>query len=334
MKRLTFLYSLIGLLLLSPGVFANSDDLSAGETAGPVTLRENIVVSGNYIRLADFFTNVPADKAQTAVAYAPKPGRRSSFDARWLFRVAQGYGLQWRPLSAELRATVMRDSITIEKDEIKDAVKAALSTYNLPSNPEVELSNKRLRVHVPAEIMAEVKVEDINYNNRSNRFAAIVAIGEKDMNASQRIRVTGQVHSMIEVPTLSRRLSKGDVIEEHDIAWVRLRADRTQRDILTDAQDLIGKTPKRLLRAERPIRSRDIQRPVLIPKGDIVTIVLKKPGMTLTAKGKAMEDGSDGETIRVVNTKTSRTIDAVVISSSTVTVLPLDMRPAQLAYNQ
>jgi len=334
MKRLALLYSLLGLLLLAPGAFANSEDLSTGDTAGPVTLRENIVVSGNYIRLADFFTNVPADKAETAVAYAPKPGRRSSFDARWLFRVAQGYGLQWRPLSAELRATVMRDSITIEKDEIKDAVTAALSTYDLPSNPEVELSNKRLRVHVPAEIMAEVKVEDINYNNRSNRFAAIVAIGEKDMNASQRIRVTGQVYSMIEVPTLSRRLSKGDVIKEHDIAWVKLRADRTQRDILTDAQDLIGKTPKRLLRAEHPIRSRDIQRPVLIPKGDIVTIVLKKPGMTLTAKGKAMENGSDGETIRVVNTKTNRTIDAIVISSSTVTVLPLDMRPAQLAYNQ
>lgn len=333
MKRFVFYLSLLSVLFLATQTLAQEDTLAIGD-AGPVSLRENISVSGNYIRLQDFFTNVAIDKADTKVAYAPKPGRRSTFDARWLYRIARAYGLQWRPLSADLRATVNRDSMIIEKDEIRDAIATALNGYDLPANPQIDLSNKHLRIHVPTDIMAEVTVEDVSYNRRSNRFAAMLSVGEKGMNPVQRMRVTGEVHSMLEIPTLTHRLNKGDVIAQNDITWIKVRADRTQRDIVTDAHDIIGMTPKRMLRAERPIRSGDVQRPVLVPKGSIVTIVLQQPGMTLTSKGKAMENGSDGETIRVINSKTKRTIDAIVLSSSTVTVIPMTAKSAQFALNQ
>ncbi|SCA57883.1 Flagellar basal body P-ring biosynthesis protein FlgA [Candidatus Terasakiella magnetica] len=333
MKHFIFLASLLGTLLFAPAGNATTDTLdtmATGET-GPIALRENIVVSGAYIRLGDLFANAPIDKAETAVAYAPKPGRRASFDARWLYRVARAYGLKWRPLSSDLRTMVTRDSIQIQKDEIIDALMASLNDYDLPSNPHIELSNKHLRIHVPSEIMAEVSVEDVSYNRRTNRFAAMLSVGEKNMNASQRVRVTGQVHQMIEIPTLARRLSKGEVIAQNDITWVKLRADRAQRGVITELQDVVGMTPKRSLRPEQPIRTMDIQRPVIVPKGSVVTIILKKPGMTLTSKGRAMENGADGDTIRINNTKTKRTIDAIVIGSSMVTVLPILDQPAQLA---
>jgi len=333
MKRFIFFLSFLSVLFFAWQTQAETDKLAVRE-ADPVSLRENISVSSNYIRLGDFFANVPLDKADTKVAYAPKPGRRASFDARWLYRIARAYGLQWRPLSADLRTVVNRESAIIEKDEIRDAITRALSRYDLPSNPEVELSNKNLRVHVPSDLMAEVQVNDVSYSRRTNRFAAMLSIGEKGMNPVQQIRVTGEVHSMLEIPTLAHRLSKGDVISQNDITWIKVRADQTQRDIVIDAQDIIGMTPKRLLHAERPIRARDVQRPVVVPKGSVVTIILQMPGMTLTSKGKAMENGSDGETIRVINTKTKRTIDAIVLSSSTVTVVPLTAKHAQLALNQ
>ncbi len=327
---LTFLFTFV---LFSGSGFAAEQELDQGANA-PVTLNENIIVSDTYIRLKDLFSNVPMDKAQTAVAYSPKPGRRASFDARWLYRVAHAYGLQWRPLSADLRTLVTRDSIVIQKDEIKDALMASLLNYDIPQNPQVELSNHNLRIHVSSEMMPEVRVEDMNYNRRTHRFAAIIGIGEKDMNAIQRIRVTGQVHEMLEVPTLSRRVNKGEVIEEKDVTWLKLRADRTQRDVIMDVSQIIGMTPKRSLRPEQPLRNIDVQTPVMVPKGSIVTIILKKPGMTLTSQGRAMENGSDGETIRVANTKTSRTIDAIVVGSSMVTVLGNTSKADQLAFNQ
>lgn len=335
MKRfISYIAFLTLLLVATPALSAgqSDDDLAMGND-GPVTLRENIIVSGSYIRLSDLFVNAPVDKADTAVAYAPKPGRRASFDARWLFRVARAYGLQWRPLSADLRAMVTRDSIVISREEIQDNLMAALTRYDLPQNAKLQLSNHNLRIHVPAEIMPEVKIEDVTFNNRSLRFAAIVAVGEKNMNASQRVRVTGQVLKMIDVPTLARRVAKGDVISENDIHWIQMRADRTQRDIITDVHSLVGMSPKRHLRPEKPIRASDIQRPILVEKGSLVTIILKKPGMMLTSRGKSMQNGADGETIRITNTNTSRTIEAVVVGSSVVTVLPTGHYNAQLAFN-
>jgi flagella basal body P-ring formation protein FlgA len=334
MKRILYTLAFLSMFLVVPAALsAENNDLASGDM-GPISLRENIVVTGAYIKLGDFFLNVPADKAETSVAYAPKPGRRASFDARWLFRVARAYGLKWRPLSAELTAMVTRDSIVIHKDEITDAIMAALTEYDLPQNPELALSNKNLRIHVPSEIMPEIKVEDVTYNRRSHRFAVIVSVGERNMNANQRFRVTGQVHKMIEVPTLARRISKGEIIADNDITWIKRRADRTQRDIIVNAQDMIGMTPKRHLRPEQPVRAMDIQRPVLVSKGSLVTIILKKPGMTLTSQGRAMQNGADGETIRITNVKTSRTIDAVVIGSNMVTVIPLTAKSPQLALNQ
>lgn len=336
MTRFIYFLSVLSLLMVASAAIAGqqsteTEGLAVGDI-GPVTLRENIVVSGAYIRLGDLFANAPSDKAETAVAYAPKPGRRASFDARWLYRVARAYGLQWRPLSADLSASVTRDSIIINRDEIEDVLMAALSQFDLPQNPQIHLSNRNLMLHAPSEIMPEVTIEDVTFNARSLRFAAVVAVGERGENPLQRVRVTGQVFKMIDVPTLSRRIPKGDVIKENDIRWVRMRADRTQRDIITSMADLIGMAPKRHLRPDRPVRISDIQRPILVEKGSLVTIVLKKPGMMLTSRGRALQNGADGETIRITNTNTSRTIEAIVVGSSTVTVLPSGINP-QLAFN-
>ena len=337
MKYFIYLFAVLSFLAFAPNALAASDKdktLEADLNTGPVSLRENITISGPYIRLKDLFTNAPLAKGDTAVAYSPKPGRKASFDARWLYRVARAYGLKWRPLSSELRTLVTRDSILIQTSEIKDAIMSALTEYDLPENPLIELSNKNMTIHVPAETMPEVSVEDVSFNRRSMRFAAVVSVGEKNVGSNQRVRVSGQIHKMIEVPTLSHRVRKGDIIRENDIAWLKLRADRTQRDIIVQADGLIGMTPKRHLRPETPIRIADIERPVLVPKGSLVTIILKKPGLSLTSQGRALQNGADGDTIRISNTNTSRTIEAVVIGANIVTVLPNGHRNAQLAYNR
>ena len=69
----------------------------------------------------------------------------------------------------------------------------------------------------------------------------------------------------------------------------------------------------RVRRAGRPIRTRDLQDPVLVPKRSLVTILFKRPKMTLSAKGRALDDGSDGEVIRITNTQSNTVIEAVVI---------------------
>ena len=61
-----------------------------------------------------------------------------------------------------------------------------------------------------------------------------------------------------------------------------------------------------------------------MPKRSLVTILYEVPRMTLTAKGRALEDGSNGEVIRVANTQSNTVVDALVVGPHTVVVNPRD----------
>jgi len=315
MKILPILLAL-ALSVLDPPAAAQA----AKADAAPVTLRQSVTVSGRLVRLGDLF--VPAgDKAQAAVAYAPAPGKRAIFDARWLYRVARAYGLNWRPLSINEKAVVARESIVIGRREIADTILAALVDKGVDADMQVELSNRMLRIHVPGNSTATVAVEDVAYDPRTRRFIAIVAAPADDP-AARRIRVTGRVHRVIDVPVLTRRVLAGEVIRARDVKRIAMRSDRLQRDTIQDPVDLIGKSPRRGLRTGVPVRVSDVRLPVLVPRRSLVTIVYLVRSMSLTAQGRALEDGGAGDTVRVTNTQSNTVVQAVVTGANRVSVQP------------
>ncbi len=292
--------------------------LAPAAGAEPVMLHETAVVNGGYVRLGDLFANT-ADKADIIVAYAPEPGKRAIFDARWLYRVARSYRLPWRPMSPSDKTVVRRNSHVIGRQEIEDHIMAALIEKGVSSDSQVLLSNRSLRLYVPGDSSATMAIEDLMLDRRSGRFSAIVSAPADDP-AARRIRVTGRLHKMTEIPVLRRRMLSKQVIAESDIAWILIRSDRIQHNTVLDANDLIGKAPRRTVRASAPIRAADVRDPIVVEKGTLVTMLLRTPLMMLTAKGRALENGSKGDTIRVSNTKSNTVIEAVVTSSDTVVV--------------
>lgn len=53
-----------------------------------------------------------------------------------------------------------------------------------------------------------------------------------------------------------------------------------------------------------------------------MTIILKAPKMILTALGKALDNGADGDTVRITNTQSKKVIEAEVTGMGRVSVLP------------
>ena len=68
------------------------------------------------------------------------------------------------------------------------------------------------------------------------------------------------------------------------------------------------------------MRVQELRRPLLVAKGDMVTITLKRPGLELSAKGRAIEDGSKGDTIRVTNSQSKNVIETVALGANLVVV--------------
>lgn len=306
---------LLAVLAIGGGLFSPS---SLAATSDQVLLRSSTVVEDRIIRLSDLFTSA-GDHADTVVAYAPAPGRRAVFDSRWLYRVARAYGLDWRPLTRNDQAVVERASTVISREEIESYIVSALADQTSSSDIKVELSNPRFEIHLPGGASPDIAIEDVVYNQRSQHFSATVVAAAADPNG-QRYRVTGRVHRIREIPVLTRTVPSDEVIRESDLEWISVRADHLRRDTVHYSDELVGKSPKHSLRPGRPIRSRDVQDPILVPKRTLVTIYFQRPQMTLTAKGRAMEDGSNGDVIRIANIQSNTVIEAVVVGTGAVSV--------------
>ena len=193
----------------------------------------------------------------------------------------------------------------------------ALSRHVTVGRLQMELDNRAMELRAPAGA-GSLTVENLYFNPAQGRFAAELVVA--DTRPTVRLPVSGRAYGVVQVPVLARRIAPGDVIGPGDVDWQDVRADLTGSDIAaTDAQ-LIGMTPRRGVPVSQPVRLRDLQSPRVVDKGSLVTITLATENLTLSAQGKALQDGGKGDVIRVVNTQSNRIVEATVAGPNTVAV--------------
>jgi flagella basal body P-ring formation protein FlgA len=117
-------------------------------------------------------------------------------------------------------------------------------------------------------------------------------------------------------------IARGAVITEGDLTTKSIAVVRVNDGIVRNASDVAGKEAKRALRAGEFLRNSDLKRPALVAKGATVTMVFESPGIHLTAVGRALAEGGEGDTIAVLNPTSYRQVAAVVTAPGTVRVGP------------
>ncbi len=297
------------------------------QPTGPVLLKANIVIDGPVVHLSDLFDGLGAN-GTTPVARAPAPGTRVALNARWLSAVARAYSVAWRPSSRLDGSVIERASIVIETQRIEDATIDALRRRGIDGRISLVLDNPVTRIHLPTDAEPSLLVTGLSHNPETGRFTAHL-IAPAEGTPLARVTISGRAIEMIEIPVLRRRLLPGEVIREGDIMWQDTRADRISRNVVLDPINLVGKSPRRPIRAESPVLGNELRQPLLVSRNSLVTIRLQTARMVLTARGRAMEPGAKGDVIRVVNTKSNQIISASVTASGTVEVMPGGRRAAE-----
>lgn len=123
-------------------------------------------------------------------------------------------------------------------------------------------------------------------------------------------------------------IARGAVLTEGDLTTKSIAVTRVSDGILRNASDVAGKEAKRALRTGEFLRNSDLKRPALVAKGSNVTMVFEAPGIHLTAVGRALAEGGEGDSIAVLNPTSYRQVVAVVTAPGTVRVGPTTMAPA------
>lgn len=307
--------------------------LLAAEAFGaeqPVVLKPSVTVEDTRIRLGDLFTGVDRH-ADAVIAAAPAPGERVTLNANLLLRVAQAYKLGWRPMSNLDRVTVMRSSQVLERHRVEAMIRDQLAKEGLAGDLDIELEARPNEIHLPADAEEAAQLVRFQFERRSLRFSGTL-IAPANHPQGKRYPVSGRAFEMTSVPALGRRVMPGETVGERDLTWLRMRADLVGANTVTDPGQIVGLSPKRVLQANRPLSTAEIEAPVIVTKNSLVTVMLRHPGMLLTARAKAASNGAMGETIRVVNTVSNKTLDAVVIGPGTVAIG--GSVPPRLAANQ
>lgn len=304
------------ILLAAMIAFSTGSAIAAGL---PAELKPQAVIDGDLVKLSDLWDNLGA-KGEAVVAPAPQPGKRVTADARWLSAVAQSHGISWQPNSAYDRIVIERAGSVVDLKLIETELRESLAMEGVRGAVDLEIANRgALNIMVPGSGPTTVAVRELSWDPRTNRFAAMIEVPAGAPNAVRQ-RIQGRVFATSRVPVLARNLSRGEAIREADIQWAELREDQVRPGVVTDPRALIGLEPRYSVRAGAPIRSADLQRPVLVTRNAVVTVSLKTPFMTLTTQGRADEDGGKGDVIRITNIKSKRTMEAIVEGPGAVSV--------------
>ena len=132
--------------------------------------------------------------------------------------------------------------------------------------------------------------------------------------------VAGRLQREIDVPVPNRRIRAGEVIGAGDVQWVAMREQTIPDSAVGVAEEMIGRTPRRTLAPGAPVLAGDLKRPAIIAKGAPVMLVLIQPNMRLTARGRSLEEGGVGDTIRVINEQSRMNVVGVILPDGQVAV--------------
>jgi flagella basal body P-ring formation protein FlgA len=130
-------------------------------------------------------------------------------------------------------------------------------------------------------------------------------------SAQPAVAAVGRPGATVEVLTYVRSLAAGDVVQPEDVAWTQVQAHMAAAGGPQDAEQVIGLSARRALRAGAAVATRDLTAPQVIARNDMVQVAFVAGGVTLTVTGRATRDAARGDAVPILNTTSGRTIDAV-----------------------
>lgn len=314
--------ALLGLLAAGPAIAQSA----AQDAPREALLRERATVTGDVVTLGDLFANA-GDSAEAAIARAPLPGARAAIASDHVARAARAHGLLWPNRERYTHLIVTRTGAEVPAPVIREAIAGAAARHL--SQPDAHFSVRFDReprpVHVAAGDAPAVTVTDFSLDARTGAFRATLAAA---YDGAPRQRLTGTAAEVRRVPVPAAPIARGSVITADMLAWTEIEAQRLAPGTALAADDLIGLAPRTSLRRGQTVRLADLDLPVAVPKDALVTIEFKVPGMVLTARGRALENAPMGGLVRVLNTRSHRTVMARVLSPDRVAVesdLPIEI---------
>jgi flagellar basal body P-ring formation protein FlgA len=288
--------------------------------ATPV-LRAQVTVESDIVRVGDMVENA-GTASQIAIYRSPDLGTTGTLPIAQVISTLQAHqviGVDTRDIKS---VVVTRLARTLESKEIESQVARAIehrSGLGDAANLSLTFDRDVQDVRLEAWNNGSLQPASVRYEPRSGRFDVSFEIANDTNNNRTKLRFTGIAIEMLEAAILTRNVERGDVLKASDVVTER----RPKAEVGSDAAPrggAVGMQMRKGLRAGQALRVADLGKPDLVQKDDNVTLIYEAAGIYLTARGKAVDSGTEGDTVTVLNLQSKRTISGTVVGRDQVAI--------------
>ncbi|HLL28381.1 MAG TPA: flagellar basal body P-ring formation chaperone FlgA [Xanthobacteraceae bacterium] len=302
---------------------------AAAEQAAMPSLKSEITVDSDFVRLGDLIENAGMN-ATASVFRAPELGLSGTIQVYRVIEAARGKGLSLFDTHGLSEVVVLRASRTIALPELERAVAdTAARQYGFGEAKDIAVNfDAYVRVlAIEPGATSAPRLTQFSFDPRTQRFEANVDVPGSATLRSKPVRISGALYETAEVVTLARALGRGEAIRDNDIAIER-RPKVEVPDAIRRADAVIGQAARRDLRPGQFLHLADLMKPELVGRGDPVTLVFQSPGVKLTVQAKALEAGTQGDMVQVLNPQSKRIVQAMVDGPGHVVIARAPAVPA------
>lgn len=299
--------------------------------AAPV-LRADVQVTGDLVRIGDVVDNA-GSSAQIAIYRAPDLGTTGSLPVAQLLNTLRAHhviGVDTRDLK---EISITRLARTLEGKDIEQQIARALERRNGlgdAANLSMTFDRDPGDVRLEPAYTGAMQPTAVRYDNRNGRFDVTFEVASETGAAPSKLRFSGTAIETVEAAVLARNIERNEIIKSSDVVIER----RPKAEVGADAASrdrTVGMQARRQLRAGQSIRTADLAKPDLVQRDQNVTLIYETSGIYLTMRGKALDNGTEGDVVNVMNLQSKRTVAGTVIGRGQVSITPVESspRPAQ-----
>lgn len=316
--------ALLGLILLASGSAAALTAPARIAVRPEVSVKQREVFLANICDPATLSGEWQAILGGLNIGDAPPPGSEKFVDPAqlraYLVRVLESQGVEPAKVALEIpeKIVVRRESAQISQEQVEDIFKKYIFENSPWSRDDIVIQ----RVHysgVPLLPVGNMTYEIIPGGRE--RFMGTVTASIQfyvDGEKARTLGVTGRVEVFANVYHASRPIRRDETITPADLELKRTNVTDSADRFAMRLDEVENRRAVRDIGVRQPIELKDIDKPLVVKRGDPVVIVYDQPGIQITAKGRAGADGGIGDTLAVVNTSSKKTIYCKVLDAQTV----------------
>jgi flagella basal body P-ring formation protein FlgA len=309
------------LLAVSASVAVAQSRLEQADIIAAPVLRANVQVSSDIVRIGDLIDNA-GSASQIAIYRAPDLGTTGSLSVPQVvnaLRAHQVIGIDTRDLK---EISVTRLARSIEGKDIEAQVGRALERRNGlgdAANLSLTFDRDPGDIRLDAGFTGAMQPTSVRYDNRNGRFDVTFEIANDNGLGATKLRFTGTAVETVEAAVLARSVERNEVLKSSDVMVERRPKAEVGGEAATRDR-AVGMQARRQLRAGQAVKVADLAKPDLVQRDQNVTLIYESPGLYLTVRGKAIEGGTEGDVVNVMNLQSKRTVSGVVTGRGQVSI--------------